>query len=33
MRKARNTFRMFVGKPLGQQPLGKMTGMWQNNIK
>jgi hypothetical protein len=33
MRKKRNAYRIFVGKPGGKQPLGRTRRRWVDNIK
>jgi hypothetical protein len=33
IRKKRNTYRIYVGKPEGKRPLGKPRSRWVDNIK
>jgi len=33
MVETQNVYRIFVGKPLGKQPLGRWRRKWQGNIK
>jgi hypothetical protein len=33
MREKRNTYRLLVGKPEGQRPLGRPRRSWMDNVK
>jgi hypothetical protein len=33
MEEVRNAYRIFVGKPEGKRPLGRLRRRWEDNIK